>query len=172
MKISGIFTPQIWKYACIWNRTFKVTERESHLAACDVHLYILCKYPYTFCQNMHFLVFPLQLRQTCRSNGRNVRLCTAYVSYFLPNHFTKVNMTNVVWQAHSKMRYKRRYGKPIIGSRLNTARTEEFDHDIFGKWLRVIMNLKWTKFRFSFLWIMWKSAHPDSLVGLRDLCYF
>lgn len=63
-------------------------------------------------------------------------------------------MTNVVWQAHSKMRYKRRYGKPIIGLRLNTARTEEFGHDIFGKWLRVTINLKWEKFRLSFLWIM------------------
>ena len=71
----------------------KNAERESHLASYKVHLYILCKHTYTFSQHMHFLVFPLQLRQTCRSNGRNVRLRAVYVRYVLLNHFTKVNMT-------------------------------------------------------------------------------
>jgi hypothetical protein len=71
-----------------------------------VHLYIPCKHTSIFCQHMHFLVFPLQLRQTCRSNSRNVRLCTVYVRYVLLNHFTKVNMTNVGWQVDSKVHYK------------------------------------------------------------------
>jgi len=78
--------------------TLKNAERESHLAPYKVHLCILCKHTSTFCQHLHFLVFPLQLRQTCISNGRNVRLCTVNVRYVLLKHFTKVNMTNVGWQ--------------------------------------------------------------------------
>jgi hypothetical protein len=69
---------------------------------------------YIFCVNIFpllastyiLLVFPLQVRQTCRSNGRNVRLCAVYVSCFLVNHFTEVDMTNVGWQVDSKVRYK------------------------------------------------------------------
>lgn len=89
-------------------------ERESPLAAYNVHLYILCKHTSIFCQHIHFLAFPLQLRWTRRSNGRNVRLCTVYVRYVL--YFTKVNMKNVGWQVDSKTRYKGEKETPSVVS--------------------------------------------------------
>jgi hypothetical protein len=125
-----------------------------------VHLYILCKHTSTFCQHIHFLVFPLQLRQTCRSNDSNVRLCTVYARYVLLNRFTKVMMNNVGWQVDSKVCYKGDMENPSEVSGWILREPKNLAMTFLASGFIVTINLKWAKFRFSLLWITWQAVTP------------